>query len=218
MKKRLLIVGGHGSGEIAMSVFEAVNNLTEEWIIEGFLTDILKPNEYLGEYKVVGTTDQIEEFVNKGYYIHNTLHFNAKQKQERVKKTKTLVIPIEANATAIHPLSYIHPSTKIGYGVVTLPFSATSFGSEIKNFIHIYTSGFVGHDSIIEDYATITAHSIIGGRVIVKEGAHIGLNSTIREDIVIGKYAIVGMASVVTKNVEDYTVVVGNPARLISNI
>ena len=31
MKKRLLIVGGHGSGEITMSIFEDINVITNEW-------------------------------------------------------------------------------------------------------------------------------------------------------------------------------------------
>jgi len=47
---------------------------------------------------------------------------------------------------------------------------------------------------------------------IVKEGASIGANATILPNITIGKSAMVGAAAVVTKDVPDYAIVIGNPA------
>lgn len=52
--------------------------------------------------------------------------------------------------------------------------------------------------------------SLIG--TLVKKGASIGANSTIICGVTIGEYAMVGAGSVVTKNVPDETLVVGNPA------
>lgn len=49
----------------------------------------------------------------------------------------------------------------------------------------------------------------------IKKGARIGGNATILPGIMIGKDAIVGAGSVVTKNVNDYTIVVGVPAKPI---
>ena len=49
---------------------------------------------------------------------------------------------------------------------------------------------------------------------IVKKGATIGANATIVCGHVIGEYAMVGAGSVVTKDVPDYALVVGNPARI----
>lgn len=52
----------------------------------------------------------------------------------------------------------------------------------------------------------------------VKKGASIGANSTIRCGITIGEYAMVGAGSVVTKDVPNYSLVVGNPAREIAKV
>lgn len=218
MKKPLLIVGGHGSGEIAMSVFQEVNAITNEWEILGFLNDIVEPGSMLGKYKVLGPSEALKDYVNKGYFIHYALHFNAKNKEQRVIKFNKNEIPLEANASAIHPSAYLDPSTKIGYGTLICAHACTSFGSVIGNFVHIYTNGFIGHDSIIKDFSTITAHSVIGGRVLIDEGAHVGLNATVREDLRIGKYSIIGMGSVVIKNVEDHSIYVGNPAQFIKKV
>ncbi len=50
---------------------------------------------------------------------------------------------------------------------------------------------------------------------LVKKGATIGANATIVCGVTIGKYAFIGAGSVVTKNVPDYALVVGNPAKQI---
>ncbi len=51
-------------------------------------------------------------------------------------------------------------------------------------------------------------------KTLVREGAAIGANSTIVAGIVIGKWAMVGSGAVVTRDVPDYGLVYGNPARL----
>jgi acetyltransferase-like isoleucine patch superfamily enzyme len=53
---------------------------------------------------------------------------------------------------------------------------------------------------------------------IVKKGASIGANATILPGVVIGEYAMIGAGAVVTKDVEPYTIVVGNPARILKKI
>ncbi|HQV01546.1 MAG TPA: acyltransferase, partial [Bacteroidia bacterium] len=48
---------------------------------------------------------------------------------------------------------------------------------------------------------------------LVQKGASIGANSTILAGITIGKYAMCGIGSVVTRDVKNYALVFGNPAR-----
>lgn len=56
------------------------------------------------------------------------------------------------------------------------------------------------------------------GATLIREGASIGSSATLLCGITIGVKAVVGAGSVVTKNVPDYTVVAGNPARFIRNL
>jgi UDP-2-acetamido-3-amino-2,3-dideoxy-glucuronate N-acetyltransferase len=50
--------------------------------------------------------------------------------------------------------------------------------------------------------------------ILIKAGAALGANSTIVCGITIGRWALVGSGSVVTRDVPDYGLVMGNPARL----
>lgn len=52
----------------------------------------------------------------------------------------------------------------------------------------------------------------------IKENVWIGAGATILPGVCIGKNAIVGAASVVTKDVPDYAVVVGNPAKIVKTL
>ncbi len=52
-------------------------------------------------------------------------------------------------------------------------------------------------------------------KTIVKKGASIGANATIVCGNNIGKYSFIGAGAVVTKEVPDYALVVGNPAKQI---
>jgi UDP-2-acetamido-3-amino-2,3-dideoxy-glucuronate N-acetyltransferase len=52
-------------------------------------------------------------------------------------------------------------------------------------------------------------------KTIVKKGASIGANATIVCGYNIGEYAFIGAGAVITKNVPDYALMVGNPAKQI---
>lgn len=52
----------------------------------------------------------------------------------------------------------------------------------------------------------------------IQKGASIGANSTILANIEIGKYALIGAGSVITKNVPDHTLWLGNPAKQVGYV
>jgi acetyltransferase-like isoleucine patch superfamily enzyme len=54
--------------------------------------------------------------------------------------------------------------------------------------------------------------------VFVRDGVWIGANAVVLKGVTVGRGAIVGAGSVVTKDVPEYTVVAGNPARTIREL
>lgn len=216
MKKQVIVVGGLGSGEIAYATFMALGEENEDWEVMGMLSDISQ--DELEHIPIIGKTRQIQDFIDAGYHIHYTLHFNAKLKEKRIEKLKQLSIPDEKNATGIHPDNKISKSTKIGYGVCTAPGVSTSPGVTIGNYCHLYSGCFIGHDTKLGDGVTVAAHAVVGGRVEVGDGAHIGLNSTIREDLCIGKYSILGAGSMLTKDIPEKEIWAGNPAKFLKMV
>lgn len=67
----------------------------------------------------------------------------------------------------------------------------------------------INHD-VNERHTTYTY-----GKVTLKKNAWIGMNATICPGVTVGKYAVVAAGAVVTKDVPDYAVVGGVPAKVI---
>ena len=55
-------------------------------------------------------------------------------------------------------------------------------------------------------------------KTLVKKSASIGANATIVCGVTIGEYALIGSGAVVTKDVPPFTLVVGNPAKIICKV
>lgn len=55
-------------------------------------------------------------------------------------------------------------------------------------------------------------------RTVIKKGASVGANATILPGLTVGERAMVGAGAVVTRNVPDDSIVVGNPARIVGYV
>ncbi len=130
--------------------------------------------------------------------------------------------------TKIWHFSHIMPHCKIGencnigQNVVISPDVVLGNNVKVQNNVSIYTGViceddvFLGPSMVFTN--VINPRSAVNrknqyAKTVVKKGASIGANATIVCGHDIGKYAFIGAGAVVTKNVPDYALVVGNPAR-----
>lgn len=97
---------------------------------------------------------------------------------------------------------------------------------KIQNSVSVYNGVEIGDDVFIGPSACFTNDRVprafnVDWKVTptrVANGVSIGANATIVCGISIGEYAMVAAGSVVTKDVQPYTLVVGNPARAVARI
>lgn len=110
----------------------------------------------------------------------------------------------------------------IGQNVVISPEVVLGKNVKIQNNVSIYTGVTCGDDVFLGPSCVFTnvtnPRSGVNRRgqydkTHVGDGASIGANATIVCGHDIGKFAFIGAGSVVTKNIPDYALVVGNPAR-----
>ena len=131
--------------------------------------------------------------------------------------------------TKIWHFSHIMSSCKIGkncnigQNVVISPEVEIGDNCKIQNNVSIYTGVICEDDVFLGPSCVFT--NVINPRshinrkneykqTIVKKGASIGANATIVCGHHIGRYAFVGAGSVVTRDIPDFALVVGNPARI----
>ena len=115
-------------------------------------------------------------------------------------------------ATVAINAKYFTEYSKIGDGCLLLDGCYISVNTTIGRSCLINKGVLVAHDCVIGDYVVLSPRVMMGGNVTIGSGTFVGLGAAIRNGITIGRNVIIGMGSVVTKDVEDNAVVVGNPA------
>lgn len=119
---------------------------------------------------------------------------------------------------ARHPTAFISDDVKVGNGSQILAKSSICVESIINRGCIINTGVIIDHECYIGDGVHICPGAHITGLVIIEDYAMVYSGATILPRIRIGKGAIVGAGSVVRKDVEPYTIVVGNPAKFLRKI
>jgi sugar O-acyltransferase (sialic acid O-acetyltransferase NeuD family) len=79
----------------------------------------------------------------------------------------------------------------------------------------VNTGASIDHDCAIGSFCHIAPQVTLCGEVSVGDGTIVGSGTTVVPGITIGKWCKIGAGSVVTKNIPDFGVSVGNPARII---
>jgi len=131
--------------------------------------------------------------------------------------------------TKIWHFCHVMPRARIGercnIGQNVLVSSDVTLGNNVKiqNNVSLYTGVIVEDDAFLGPSMVFT--NVINPRshvnrkdeykrTLVRKGASIGANATIVCGVTLGKYCFVGAGSVVTRDVPDYALVYGSPARV----
>lgn len=154
-------------------------------------------------------------------YYEETQKRTIKQKLRKIKNTVFMLI------------AYAFPTTRVR--VCLHRWRGVHIGE------HVYIGMFCFLDNLypeyiyIEDNASVNAGTMILTHfnpmkryapiftakvepVLIKEGAIVAVRSTILPGVTIGKNSVVSAGAVVEKNVADYTIVKGNPAKKILDL
>lgn len=148
----------------------------------------------------------------------------------------------------IGALVTLYAGTRIGAGAMVADMASIREMCVIKDYAIIGRGVLMEYETVVGEYSKIqTGCHITGNMVIedhvffgaevttmndkymdrtgepfagphIKSGARVGCNATLLPGVVIGKEAVIGAGAVVTKDVPDYKVAVGVPARVIKDV
>jgi UDP-2-acetamido-3-amino-2,3-dideoxy-glucuronate N-acetyltransferase len=124
----------------------------------------------------------------------------------------------------IMPNSEMGENCILGQNVLVSPRVKLGNNVKVQNNVSIYTGVICEDDTFLGPSMVFT--NVINPRsflerktefrtTLVKKGASIGANATVICGVTLGAYCLIGAGAVVTKDVPDFALVVGNPARHI---
>ncbi len=182
-------------------------------------------NTFIGPYCVIGEP-------TLGYYRESANHQFKKTKigaNSIIRSFSTIYEDVQIGEffqSGHHAI--IREQTQIGHHTSFGSFSEMPGKSTIGNYVRIHSKVMMSERNIIEDFVWIfpfvvltnVKHPPIGDFQVtrVKEYAQIFASAIILPGVTIGKNAIIGAGAMVTKDVPDERMVVGNPGKDVKSI
>jgi len=209
VREEKMVLGIYGAGGLGANIKETAE-LQKQWDKLVFIDDTKPADVYKGidrmpfaEFKSRYGADIAEVIIALGEPKYRISIY------ENIKRYGYHL------ANVVHPCAMISPSATIGEGVFVKAGAVVGPDVIVGDNTRIETYAVVGHDSIIHKHAQLSTGVIVSGHCEIGEGTYVGINVPIKENIKIGEYSVVGMGAVVQRDVSDFVIVMGNPARVV---
>lgn len=207
--KELVIVGAGGFGRELLQWCKDINRISAIWQIKGFIDDNINAlSAYDCDYKIVGSIQKWKPQCNEVFAL-GIAEPHVKERVVQLLKSKGATF-----TDVIHPHAEISEFVIRGEGLVMYPGASLNVNTKVGDYVTILASG-IGHDAIVDDYATISSYCGITRGVHIGKRAFLADHSTILPEHSVGDDAYVGAGSVVVRNIPNGKRVFGNPAKQI---
>jgi len=211
----IVILGAGGFGREVLDIIIAQNKVSKRWKILGFVDeDPELKGKVLNGYPVLGSFDWFSKIDLKEIMVVCAIGDNISKKKV-VEKAKGLGLTF---ANVVHPSVIMTEFVTLGEGVIICAGCILTNQITIGNHVIINLDVTIGHDSIIEDFCTLSPGVHISGRNKIGEGANVGTGAVTIQGIVIGRWSIIGAGAVVAQDIPDKVVAVGVPAKPIKQV
>ncbi|ATW26957.1 acetyltransferase [Candidatus Formimonas warabiya] len=209
--KNIVIYGSGGMAREIVELIEDINEVKPTWKIKGYIDDIKgAQQEAINGYQVLGTKKLLKDLAPDTYMVLAIADPSAKEKIHQTIKDYHFNF-----ATLIHPSAKVAKNALVGEGSIIGIDCIISVNVVIGSHVFLNMRSVVGHDTVIQDYASCLVNCIIAGNVVIQEGAFLGSNCVIMEKKRIGQKAKISMGSVVNFDVEDGVVVMSRPSKIM---
>jgi sugar O-acyltransferase (sialic acid O-acetyltransferase NeuD family) len=213
--QNIVILGAGGFGREVLDIIIAQNKVSKRWKILGFIDENPElKGKMLNGYPVLGSFDWFSEVNSKKFRVVCAIGDNISKKKV-VEKAKGLGLRF---ANVVHPSVITTEFVTLGEGVIICAGCILTNQITIGNHVIINLDVTIGHDSIIEDFCTLSPGVHISGRNRIGEGANVGTGAVTIQGIVIGRWSIIGAGAVVAQDIPDEVVAVGVPAKPIKQV
>ena len=206
-QKNLILIGGGGHCKSVIDVAESAG-----YNILGILGMPEEVGKYVLNYKVIGTDEEIPQYVDKAEFII-TVGF-IKNPSVRIRIYNRIKEAGGKLATIVASTAHVSRYSTLGEGTVVMHQAVVNAGANIGENCIINTFCNIEHDAVIGDQCHISTGAMVNGDCKIGERVFIGSQSVLANGITVDEDIIVGTGSVVRKSIYEKGIYAGNPAIL----
>lgn len=207
--KKLFIIGAGGFGRELHAWAGRHPDCGVRWELAGFLDD---NKEAIAEYGVFAPLHPLRGHQPSA----NALYLNGLALPELKQQLLPSLLAAGAEfLTFVDPTAKVGERVALGRGAVLCPGAIVTADATLGEFVTLNLRATVGHDAIVGDWTTASAHCDITGFVKVGEGVFMGSRACIIPGRHVGAGAKLAAGAVVFADVAPGVTVFGNPARVL---
>jgi sugar O-acyltransferase (sialic acid O-acetyltransferase NeuD family) len=214
MSPELIIWGGTGNFKVLCELFG------DAYRIIGYFDNNPAMSEAYKGIPCLGGQDKL------GAWFSNTAgekpHFIVSSGHTHGKARLSIHDDLKANGlravTAVHERAFVAKGAEVGEGSMVFALAAVCAEARIGRCCVINTRASIDHESVLEDGVTVAPGATITGLVHVERYVDIYAGAIVLPRLRIGEGAVIGAGAVVREHVPPYTMVAGNPARVIRTL
>jgi len=209
--RNLVILGAGGfAREVAWLVADINQAQPKTWNLIGFWGHGTERIGQLLNGVPVISPDNVRQYLPNLYAV--AAIGDPKIKERAVHEAESIRCQF---ATLIHPtVKYDRSTVKIGPGSIICAGNVLTVNIIVSAHVIINLDCTVGHDTIIEDYVTISPGCHLSGYTTIRRCAFLGTGAVTIEKCEIGAGSIIGAGAVVVRNIPPGVTAVGVPAKV----
>jgi sugar O-acyltransferase (sialic acid O-acetyltransferase NeuD family) len=200
---KIALVGYSGHALVCADVLE---NMGHE--IVGYFEQSEKNHNPLN-IPYLGLENDLSELKNKFDVFFNAVGDNNLRKHS----FNTLLSKGYKSLNAIHNSAILSNRIKLETGILVAPGAIINAYAEIDTGTIINSGAIVEHECVLGKFVHIAPNTTLCGNVKVGNGSFIGAGAVVKQGVTIGENCIIGAGSVVLNNINDHSIIIGNPAK-----
>ena len=186
-----------------------------EWEVAGFVNDY--ETQVCG-YPVLGGTDDVGKLLeNPEYHFMWGIHMIGRNILTE-KTFRRVNIPRERFATIVHKTAFVADSAILEPGAFVMSNCYVGAQARIGQCSLMMANSLVGHNTTVGPLCHFSVGSITSSYITIGLCSDVTLGAKVIEKVKIGNFAVAGAGSLVTRDIPDYEIHVGTPARFMKRV